>query len=81
MSVFMFPEGTRARLEKADLLPFKKGAFHMAVQAGIPIVPIVVANYSDIYNSKQRIFRGGQLRIKGKNYSPQYINYISIECH
>ncbi|RHZ81105.1 hypothetical protein Glove_123g78 [Diversispora epigaea] len=63
-SVFIFPEGTRARLKEADLLPFKKGAFHMAAQAEIPIIPIVVANYSEIYNSKQRIFRGGQLRIK-----------------
>ncbi|CAG8578351.1 3393_t:CDS:2 [Acaulospora morrowiae] len=64
ISAFVFPEGTRARLEEADLLPFKKGAFHMAVQAGIPIIPIVVANYSDIYSSRQRIFRGGQIHIK-----------------
>jgi lysophosphatidate acyltransferase len=64
-SVFIFPEGTRARLKEADLLPFKKGAFHMAVQAKIPIVPIVVANYSDIYDSKRKIFRGGEINIKG----------------
>lgn len=64
-SVFIFPEGTRARLQEADLLLFKKGAFHMAVQAKIPIVPIVVANYSDNYNSKRKIFRGGEINIKG----------------
>src|ERR1043165_5507302 len=64
-SVFIFPEGTRARLQEADLLPFKKGAFHMAVQAGIPIVPIVVANYSEIYDSRRKIFRGGEINIKG----------------
>jgi|SRR5262249_2180801 len=36
------PEGTRAR--PGQMLPFKKGAFHMAVQAGVPIVPIALKN-------------------------------------
>ncbi|CAG8637381.1 31700_t:CDS:2, partial [Racocetra persica] len=57
-------KGTRSRLKEAELLPFKKGAFYMAAQAGIPIIPIVVANYSDIYNSSRRIFRGGELHMK-----------------
>jgi 1-acyl-sn-glycerol-3-phosphate acyltransferase len=34
------PEGTRA--QPGQMLPFKKGAFHMAVQAGVPIVPIAL---------------------------------------
>jgi 1-acyl-sn-glycerol-3-phosphate acyltransferase len=36
------PEGTRART--GEMLPFKKGAFHMAVQAGVPVVPIALKN-------------------------------------
>ena len=36
------PEGTRA--QPGEMLPFKKGAFHMAVQAGVPIVPIALKN-------------------------------------
>ncbi len=36
------PEGTRAR--PGEMLPFKKGAFHMAVQAGVPVVPIALKN-------------------------------------
>ena len=36
------PEGTRAR--PGQMLPFKKGAFHMAVQAGVPVVPIAFTN-------------------------------------
>jgi len=36
------PEGTRAL--PGEMLPFKKGAFHMAVQAGVPIVPIALKN-------------------------------------
>ncbi len=39
LSVWMFPEGTRSR--GRGLLPFKTGAFHTAIGAGVPIIPIV----------------------------------------
>jgi len=38
----VFAEGTRAR--PGEFLPFKKGAFYMAAQAGVPIVPVVIKN-------------------------------------
>jgi 1-acyl-sn-glycerol-3-phosphate acyltransferase len=38
----VFAEGTRAR--PGDFLPFKKGAFYMAAQAGVPIVPVAMKN-------------------------------------
>ncbi|KAI2637412.1 1-acylglycerol-3-phosphate O [Xylaria nigripes] len=63
-SVYMFPEGTRSYAKEPGLLPFKKGAFHLAVQAGVPIVPVVAANYSHILYIKSLIFNGGKIPVK-----------------
>jgi 1-acyl-sn-glycerol-3-phosphate acyltransferase len=41
VSVWVFPEGTRSY--GRGLLPFKTGAFHIAQQAGVPIVPICMS--------------------------------------
>jgi 1-acyl-sn-glycerol-3-phosphate acyltransferase len=38
LSVWMYPEGTRSK--GRGLLPFKTGAFRMAIEAGVPIVPM-----------------------------------------
>ncbi|QUJ69278.1 1-acylglycerol-3-phosphate O-acyltransferase (plasmid) [Photobacterium sp. GJ3] len=42
LSVWMYPEGTRSK--GRGLLPFKSGAFRMAIEAGVPIVPMVVSS-------------------------------------
>ncbi len=42
-SIWVFVEGTR-NLGKG-LLPFKKGAFQMAITAGVPIVPVCINTY------------------------------------
>lgn len=39
LHIFMWPEGTRAA--DGRLLPFKKGVVHLALQTGLPIVPMV----------------------------------------
>jgi 1-acyl-sn-glycerol-3-phosphate acyltransferase len=45
-AVVIFPEGTRSRTGR--LQPFKKGAFMLAVEAGVPVVPTVVVGSYDI---------------------------------
>lgn len=42
ISFGVFAEGTRAR--PGQLLPFKKGAFYMAIEAGVPVVPVAMKN-------------------------------------
>jgi 1-acyl-sn-glycerol-3-phosphate acyltransferase len=41
VSVMIFPEGTRSKT--AELLPFKDGAFRLAIEAGVPILPLAVS--------------------------------------
>ncbi|RVE66027.1 hypothetical protein OJAV_G00122500 [Oryzias javanicus] len=60
--LWVFPEGTRN--QQGDLLPFKKGAFHLAVQAQVPIIPVVFSSYSNFYRRKEKQFNSGTIRLK-----------------
>jgi HAD superfamily hydrolase (TIGR01490 family) len=46
LSLVIAPEGTRSATPR--LGPFKKGAFHIAMQAGVPVVPIVIRNAGEV---------------------------------
>ena len=46
LSVAIAPEGTRSAGDR--LGPFKKGPFHIAMQAGVPVIPIVIHNATDV---------------------------------
>lgn len=61
-SLWIFPEGTRTSQETAQLLKFKKGAFHLAIQAGLPIIPVVCENYWRLY--RKGVLESGTLRIR-----------------
>src|SRR5690606_13571712 len=52
VSVWMFPEGTRGDVP-GELLPFKKGAFHLAIAAGVPVVPIVVSPLKPLIDTRR----------------------------
>ena len=64
VSLWMFPEGTRTLAAEHTLLPFKKGAFHLAVQAQVPVVAVVCENYYRLFDARTRLERG-RLRIRG----------------
>jgi len=54
LKVWVFPEGTRHHAH--GMLPFKKGAFNIAVTAQIPIVPIVISDYRPFYSKSDKYF-------------------------
>ncbi|KAJ1665894.1 1-acylglycerol-3-phosphate O-acyltransferase [Coemansia sp. RSA 1813] len=65
VSVWFFPEGTRGRFEHGpDLLPFKLGAFQLAYHAKVPIVPVVVMDFHNLYNKRRLWSAPGTLKIK-----------------
>jgi len=50
-SYVVYPEGTRS--PDGRLLPFKKGAFMMAIDAGVPVVPISISGATEIMPKAQ----------------------------
>lgn len=61
LSVCLAPEGTRS--VGAKLGRFKKGAFHIAMQAGVPIVPIVIHNARDSLPKGRHIARPATIKV------------------
>jgi 1-acyl-sn-glycerol-3-phosphate acyltransferase len=47
VGMFVYPEGTRSR--DGRLLPFKKGPFHMAMEANVPVAPITILNTHELW--------------------------------
>lgn len=60
-SVVIAPEGTRSVSPR--LAPFKKGAFHLAMQAGVPMVPIVIHNAGDVAPKGDFVFRPATVEV------------------
>jgi putative phosphoserine phosphatase / 1-acylglycerol-3-phosphate O-acyltransferase len=61
LSLCIAPEGTRSYTPQVG--PFKKGAFHLAMQAGVPIVPIVVRNSAQMMARNGQTFRAGTVQV------------------
>jgi len=60
-SLAMAPEGTRSATPR--LGKFKKGAFHVAMQAGVPIVPVVIRNAGELMPSHGFLISSGVLDV------------------
>jgi putative phosphoserine phosphatase / 1-acylglycerol-3-phosphate O-acyltransferase len=61
MSVVIAPEGTRSLTPR--LGQFKKGAFHIAMQAGAPIVPVIIRNTYEVMPRGSLLFRPGTVQV------------------
>ena len=61
LSVVVFAEGTRAM--PGELLPFKKGAFHLAIEAGAKIMPMAVHNSDRLMGKKTSYAEPGTITV------------------
>jgi 1-acyl-sn-glycerol-3-phosphate acyltransferase len=61
-SIIVFPEGTRSR--DGDLLPFKKGAFRIAIDTGLPLLPVVIEGTERISRAGTKVWYPGTARIR-----------------
>lgn len=62
LSLWVFPEGHRSQRE--EMLPFKKGAFHLAIAAQIPIYPIVFSPLDRLLDASRWVVRPGAVRVR-----------------
>ncbi|KAI0216588.1 1-acyl-sn-glycerol-3-phosphate acyltransferase alpha [Lamellibrachia satsuma] len=63
LKLWVFPEGTRSHQEDG-MLPFKKGAFNLAVSAQVPIVPVVFSSYRNFFSGSRKIFNRGKVIVE-----------------
>lgn len=61
LSIAIAPEGTRSYTPQPG--HFKKGAFHIAARAGVPVIPVVIRNAADIGRRDSMIARPGTVDI------------------
>lgn len=63
VSIAIFAEGSRNR-DQVGFLPFKKGGFVMAIDAQVPIVPVVIESYKRLYDKVKGRMQSGTLKTR-----------------
>jgi HAD superfamily hydrolase (TIGR01490 family) len=61
ISLVVSPEGTRSHTPRIG--PFKKGVFHLAMQAEVPVIPVVVRNAGELMWRNAKTLRPGTLQV------------------
>ncbi|WP_245550772.1 1-acylglycerol-3-phosphate O-acyltransferase [Nocardia paucivorans] len=61
LSIAIAPEGTRSYSPQPG--PFKKGAFHIARRAGVPVIPVVIRNAGEVVRRNSMIVRPGTVEV------------------
>lgn len=59
IKLWIFPEGTRRNT--GEMHPFRKGAFHVALDAQLPILPVVFSSYRTFLDKKNKHFNSGKI--------------------
>ena len=62
VSVMIFPEGTRSPTEQ--LLPFRDGAFRLAIEEGVPVLPLVVAGTRNAMAKHSFVFNRARAEVR-----------------
>jgi len=74
-SVMTFPEGTRS--PDGHIKAFKQGAFHLAIQSGVPIIPVTIIGSGRIMPKRSLRIKPGQIKmVIGK---PIDVKHFTIE--
>ena len=61
LSLMIFPEGTRS--DSHEMLPFKKGAFRIAVDNAMPVVPVTIVGTLEAWKPHSKLINGGRVRL------------------
>lgn len=59
--LLVFPEGTTSRT--GDLLPFKPGAFQIAIRHGVPVLPVRILDSHNVWPAKRLKIRSGHVSV------------------
>ena len=84
-SLMVYPQGTR--VPKDDFRKFKSGAFHIAFDNNIPILPVVIAGTGDIWPRGSKFMQSGKAMIRTlepidiSNYNKENIEQLVTDTH